>query len=185
MIQADLARREWSRVHTRISWRVAYAIPTLLAAIAVQTWFRDDTGLASGDLIPPLVPADDYRSHWNDFDNGAGGPSYAIVWFPYFEGLRAFDRLGLSEVAFQRLWLTVLVAGSAAAVVFLARGLVDSPLAAALAGILATFNAYHLVTGFDPVPLSAMIAGGLLGGLVLRAGQVGGSDGQRKAAGGL
>ena len=175
MIQADLARREWSRVHTRISGRVAaYAAPALLAAIAVQTWFRDDTGLASGDLIPPLVPADDYRSHWNDFDSGAGGPSYAIVWLPYFEGLRAFDRLGLSEVAFQRLWLTVLFAASAAAVVFLARGLVDSPLAAALAGILATFNAYHLITGFDPVPLSAMIAAGLLGGLVLRAGQVGG-----------
>ena len=153
---------------------LAYSLPALLAAIAVQTWFRDDAGLASGDLIPPLVPADDYRSHWNDFDSGAGGPSYAIVWLPYFEGLRAFGRLGLSEVAFQRLWLTVLFAASAAAVVFLARGLVDSPVAAALAGILATFNAYHLITGFDPVPLSAMIAAGLLGGLVLRAGQVGG-----------
>ena len=150
----------------------AYAVPSLLAAIAVQTWFRDDTGLASGDLVPPVAPSDDYRSHWNHFDSGAGGPGYAIVRLPYLEGLRAFDRLGLSEVAFQRLWLTLLFAGSAAAVVFLARGLVRSPLAAALAGVLATFNAYHLITGFDPVPLSAMIAAGLLGGLVLRAAQV-------------
>lgn len=148
---------------------LAYGVPALLAAIAVQTWFRGDAGLATGDLSPPVVPADDYRSHWNHFDSGAGGPSYAIVWLPYFEGLRALDRLGLGEVAFQRLWLSLLFAGSAAAVVFLARGLVDSPLAAALAGVLATFNAYHLITGFDPVPLSAMIAAGLLGGLVLRA----------------
>jgi arabinofuranan 3-O-arabinosyltransferase len=152
---------------------LAYGVPTLLAAIAVQTWFRDGTGLANGDLAPPVAPGDEYRSHWNNVDNGAGGPSYAIVWLPYFEGLRAFERLGLGEVAFQRLWLTVLFAGSAAAFVFLARGLVDSPLAAALAGVLATFNAYHLITGFDPVPLSAMVAAGVLGGLVLRAAQAG------------
>jgi arabinofuranan 3-O-arabinosyltransferase len=152
---------------------LAYGVPALLAAIAVQTWFRGDTGLASGDFPPPVAPADDYRSHWNHFDSGAGGPSYAIVWLPYFEGLRFFGRLGLGEVAFQRLWLSLLFAGSAAAVVFLARGLVDPPLAAGLAGVLATFNAYHLITGFDPVPLSAMIAAGLLGGLVLRAAQDG------------
>jgi len=157
-------------VSARAQLVLAYAVPTLLAAIAVQSWFRDGSGLASGDLTPPVVPGDDYRSHWNHFDSGAGGPSYAVVWLPYFEGLRAFDRLGLGEVAFQRLWLTVLFAGSAAALVFLARGLVDSPLAAALAGILGTFNAYHLITGFDPIPLSAMIAAGVLGGLVLRAG---------------
>jgi hypothetical protein len=153
----------------------AYAGPTLLAAIAVQAWFRQGGGLASGDLAPPVAPSDEYRSHWNDFDSGAGGPSYAIVRLPYFEGLKAFDRLGLGEIAFQRLWLTLLFAGSAAAVVFLARGLVGSPLAAGLAGVLATFNAYHLITGFDPVPLSAMVAAGLLGGLVLRAGR----DGER------
>jgi arabinofuranan 3-O-arabinosyltransferase len=161
-------------VHAGISGRVAaYVAPALLAAIAVQTWFHGETVLASGDLAPPVVPGDDYRSHWNDLDSGAGGPSYAIVWLPYFEGLRAFDRVGLGEAIFQRLWLTLLFAGSAAAVVFLARGLVRSPVAAALAGVLATFNGYHLLTGFDPVPLSAMIAAGLLGGLVLRAAQDG------------
>jgi arabinofuranan 3-O-arabinosyltransferase len=159
--------------HERISARlVAYAGPSIVAAIAVQTWFRGDTGLASGDLVPPVAPSDEYRSHWNQFDSGTGNPSYAIVWLPYFEGLRAFDRLGLGEIAFQRLWLTVLFAGSAAAVVFLARGLGCSPLAAAIAGLLATFNAYHLITGFDPVPLAAMVAAGLLGGLVLNAGKV-------------
>lgn len=165
-VEVRLARRK--RALARLA---AYSGPTLLAAIAVQTWFRQGSGLASGDLVPPVAPSDDYRSHWNDFDSGTGGPSYAIVRLPYYEGLRAFDRLGLGEIAFQRLWLTLLFAGSAAAVVFLARGLVHSPLAAALAGVLATFNAYHLITGFDPVPLAAMVAAGVLGGLVLRAGR--------------
>src|SRR5512134_1384487 len=43
----------------------AYAGPALLAAIAVQTWFRQGGGLASGDLAPPVAPSDEYRSHWN------------------------------------------------------------------------------------------------------------------------
>ena len=149
----------------------AYAVPTLLAAIAVQTWFREGSSLASGDLVPPVPPSDDYRSHWNHFDSGAGGAELRDRAASLLEGLRAFDRIGLGEIAFQRLWLTLLFAGSAAAAVFLARGLVRSPLAAAVAGVLATFNAYHLITGFDPVPLTAMIAAGLLGGLLLRAAQ--------------
>src|SRR5204863_290928 len=87
-----------------------------------------------------------------------------------YEGLRIFRSFGLSDVAFQRVWLTVLVAGSTAAVVFLAHQLLRSPLAAAVAGFLATFNAYRLSTGFDPVPVAAMVAAALLGGLVIRAG---------------
>ena len=60
---------------------------------------------------PPVAPGIDYRAHWNGFDSGAGAPSYQIVSLPYFEGLRLFSWLGLGEVAFQRLWLTVLLAG--------------------------------------------------------------------------
>jgi arabinofuranan 3-O-arabinosyltransferase len=149
---------------------LAYAIPSLVAAIAVQTWFRSDATLASGDLSPPVVPDTDYRAHWNQFDTGVGAPSYQIVWLPYFEGLRLFAWLGLGEGAFQRVWLTLLVAGAAAAVVFLARSLVAPPIAVAVAGFLATFNAYRLTTTFDSLPLLALIAAGVLGGLVVRAG---------------
>ena len=73
----------------------AYAAPSLIAAIAVQTWFRGDAGLATGDLAPPVAPGTDYRAHWNGFDSGAGAPSYQIVSLPYFEGLRLFSSLGL------------------------------------------------------------------------------------------
>lgn len=148
----------------------AYAVPSLVAALSVQTWFRGDAALAGGDLAPPVAPGSEYRAHWNGFETGAGAPGYPIVSLPYYEGLRLFSWLGFGEVAFQRLWLTVLVAGTAAAVVFLARGLVSSPLAAAVAGFVPLFSSYRLTLAFDPVPLVAMIAAAVLGGLVIRAG---------------
>ena len=160
----------------------AYAAPSLVAAFAVQTWFSGGAGLATGDLVPPVAPGGEYRAHWNGFDTGAGAPSYQIVSLPYFEGLRLFSWLGLGEVAFQRVWLTLLVAGTAAAVVFLARGLVRSRLAAAVAGFVPLLSAYRLTLAFDAVPLMAMIAAAVLGGLVIRAG---GEEGPRPVVFGL
>ena len=153
---------------------VTYGIPVVLAAAAVQFWFRIDGELASGDLVPPIVPGSDYLAHWNDTSDGAGGPGFTIVALPYAQGLRVFHALGLGEAAFQRVWLTVFVAGAAAAVVFLARSLFASPLAAVVAGVVSTFSAYRLVVGFDWVPIAATLAAALLGGLVLRRGR---SDG--------
>jgi arabinofuranan 3-O-arabinosyltransferase len=160
----------WLRLKARATL-LAYGVPMLVAAVAVQFWFRRGGELAGGDLVPPLVPGVDYRAHWNDFNDGAGSPGYAIVSFPYFEGLRAFHWLGLSAVLFQRLWLTMLLASAAAAVVFLARSLFRSPLAAAVAGVLSIFNGYRLVMGFDAVSLAAVVAAGFLGGLVIRSGR--------------
>ena len=150
---------------------LAYALPAVVAAVAVQMWFRNGGVLASGDLTPPVPPGTDYRSHWNQFDTGAGAPSFQIVSLPYFEALRLFARLGLSEPSSQRVWLTLLAAGAAAAVVFLARGVVSSALAVGVAGFLAMFNAYRLTAAFDSVALVAMIEAAILGGLVIRAGR--------------
>jgi arabinofuranan 3-O-arabinosyltransferase len=154
---------------------LAYVVPSFVAVLTVQFWFRGDSGLAGGDLALPITPSEEYLAHWNQLVTGAGSPGYSIVWLPFYGGLRVFSWLGLSDVAFQRVWLSLLVAGSAAAVVFLAHQLLRSPLAAAVAGFLATFNAYRLSTAFDPVPLAATIAAALLGGLVIRAGR---RDGQ-------
>jgi hypothetical protein len=51
----------------------AYAVPSLVAAIAVQTWFRGDTVLAGGDTAPPLAADSEYAAHWNHEDGGEGG----------------------------------------------------------------------------------------------------------------
>jgi arabinofuranan 3-O-arabinosyltransferase len=148
----------------------AYAVPSLVAAAAVQTWFRGDTVLAGGDAAPPLVTDAEYAAHWNHEDGGEGAPSYTIVSLPYIEGLRAALALGLTESVFQRVWLTLLVVGLAAAVVYLARSLGLPPVGAGVAGFVAVFNAHFLSIGFDWVPFAAMLAAAFLGGIVIRAG---------------
>ena len=148
----------------------AYLVPSLIAALAVQTWFRGGGALAGGDLAPPVATGSDYRSHWNQFEAGEGAPTFSIVAFPYAEGLRAFTALGFEAPTFQRVWLTLLVAGGVAAVVFLAASVVRSPLACGTAGLLSLLSAYHLTTGFDPLPLAALLSAALLGALVIRAG---------------
>jgi arabinofuranan 3-O-arabinosyltransferase len=162
---------DWLRSSRSNGWEpvLAYGLPVVLAVVAVQFWFRNGGELASGDLAPPINPGADYLAHWNDGADGAGSPGFSIVSLPYFEGLRAFHRLGLSDALFQRVWLTLLLAGAAAAVVFLTRSIFRSPLGAAVAGLVSVFNGYRLVTTFDSVPLAAMIAAGVLGGLVLRS----------------
>jgi arabinofuranan 3-O-arabinosyltransferase len=148
----------------------AYTVPFVIAVLAVQMWFRGGGTLAGGDLAPPVAPGVDYRSHWNQFEAGEGAPTFSIVALPAYEGLRAFTALGLEEATFQRVWLTLLVATGVAAVVFLASSIVRSPLACATAGLLSLFSAYHLTTGFDALPLVALLEAAFLGGLVIRAG---------------
>ena len=122
-------------------------------------------------MPPPLAPATAYRSQWNQFGAGEGGPSYDIVALPFYEGARAAAATGFSEETFQRVWLSALVGGAAAAVVFFSLGVLSSPVAGSAAGLLATFNPYSLVTGATSVPTAAILVGALLGGLVLRAGR--------------
>jgi len=169
--RAGRLRPRAARLLARIPPRwLAYAIPAVVAAAAVQTWFTDDTVLAGGDLAPPVATGADHVSHWNHENGGEGSPSYAIVSLPFVGGVRLASWLGLAEPTVQRLWLTLLVAGVAVSVVFLARALALPPLAAAVAGFVALFNGHWLATGFDPVPLAAMVAAAVLGGLVIRAG---------------
>jgi arabinofuranan 3-O-arabinosyltransferase len=148
---------------------LTYLVPALLALLASQTWFRPGAVIANGDIGPPFAPGHDYRMHWNDFVSGEGSPSFEIIWTPFFEGLRLFQAMGLTPAVFQRVWLTALFVGAAAATVFFARGLVSSRAVASIAGVLVSFNAYRLTSAFDAIPLAALVVAGLLGGLLLRA----------------
>jgi hypothetical protein len=140
-----------------------YAVPALLAAAAVQTWFRFGTVLASGDISPPFAPSADYRSLWNDVSNGAGAVSRDIIWLPYYEGIRL-----LGPEAFQRLFFTASFSLAAVAAVYFARGLGLRPATAGLAGFFAVFNPYFLTNTLFPVPRLTLAATGLLGGIALR-----------------
>jgi len=172
--RASLRERVTARlhhIHTTYPGALAYIVPAVLASLAAQTWFTSGTVIANGDIGPPVVHGTSYLSHWNQVADGVGAPSYDIVALPYAGFLRAAQALGLGPPGSQRIWLTLLIAGSSAAVVFFARSLSLSPLAAAMAGIFATFNVYRIILAtYDPVPVTALILCGLLGGLVVRAG---------------
>jgi arabinofuranan 3-O-arabinosyltransferase len=148
---------------------LAYAIPTIVSLIAVQTWFQAGATIATGDLAPPVAPAAEYASHWNHLTGGEGAPTFDLVGAPYAAWVDVWGSLGLGEDVAQRLWLTLLFAGSAAAVVFLAFGFTSNPVAAGAAGMLATFNPYRLVVGPDSIPMAAVLVAALLAGLTVRA----------------
>jgi arabinofuranan 3-O-arabinosyltransferase len=157
----------WSSGSARLATVLAYLVPTFLSLLAVQTWFVRGTVIATGDLAPPVRAGGGYTSHWNHFTAGEGAPGYDIVALPYAAWLDAWTWLSGEEVG-QRLWLSLLFAGSAAAVVFLAFGFTTSPLGAGSAGLLASFSAYRLVTGPDPIPMAAIIVAAVLAGIVVR-----------------
>lgn len=143
-------------------------MPSVLSLLAVQTWFESGTVIASGDLPPPFALEPGYTSHWSHLTAGEGAPGYEIVALPYAAWLDTWTWLGGGEELAQRFWVSALFAGSAAAVVYLAFGFTASPLAAGTAGLLASFSAYRLVTGPDPVPMAAMVVAALLAGIVVR-----------------
>jgi arabinofuranan 3-O-arabinosyltransferase len=160
--------RVWASRWTREAAVLAYAVPSILSALAAQTWFERGTVIGTGDLAPPVAPDGGYTSHWSHLTAGEGAPGYDIVSMPYAAWLDAWTWLGGGEDVGQRLWLTLLFAGSAAAVVFLAFGFTTSALGAGSAGVFASFSAYRLVTGPDPVPMAAIIVAAVLAGILIR-----------------
>lgn len=148
---------------------IAYLVPIGVALIVSQTWFRAGHTIAEGDVPPPLAPSTDYMVSWNAADSGEGTPSYRVVEVPYYEFLRGFHRLELSEALAQRLWLTGLFVGVAAAATFFVLSLGISALGGVLAGIVAILNPYWLVERLNPIPKASFILAGVLGGLIVRA----------------
>jgi arabinofuranan 3-O-arabinosyltransferase len=171
--------RDLARQHQRV---VAYLLPTAIALAAVQTWFHPGTVIAAGDLSPPVAPGTEYISHWNHVVSGAGEPTYLVSQLPYYMMLNAAQSIGISAEVAQRIWISILFAGSAAAGVFLTLSVTPSPLAGGVAGLLLAFNSYRLVTTSDPVTLAAFGLAGFLGGILLRAAIAGKSGGRRVAA---
>jgi arabinofuranan 3-O-arabinosyltransferase len=153
--------------HATAQHVLAYLVPVAVALLAVQGWFRVGTVIAQGDLTPALVPSKTSVSIWN-YSTGQGGPSFAIVQLPTTVGVRIASAIGISPEMFQRLWISLLFAGVAAAVVYFAFGFLEDPVAAGAAGLFASFNAYRLTTGADPIPLAAVCSAAVLGGLLLR-----------------
>ena len=139
---------------------LALAVSGVVPAIAIQTWFRANTGLAGGDIAPPNGTA--WIAHmfspWIWSGSNLGGPGALEIFLPWATLLHIVHTLGGSATLAQRIWLTTLfaAAGLLALAAILALGL--RPLSAAFGSLCYLFNAYFVSTiGFSALYVAALM----------------------------
>lgn len=148
-------------------------LPLALALVGIQRWFEPGRFIAAGD-IPPFVRTGfrgDLFELWNHRVSGAGSAT-TIVGHAFEVGLLSLmGMLGASALAAQRIQFALVATFAIAGTLYFARALTDRPLALATAGTVTFFNPLSLSLLPNPLPLVAVGTAGVLGGLVLRAGQ--------------
>lgn len=150
--------------------REHWGVPAAAAvgALLPQTWFRAGTFIAAGDVGPALRGLAGVTKLWNTETTGTGStgvPSSMLL----ERGLLSVVRgLGGSPELAQRLWFTVVVAVTAAAVAWLAGAVVRRPAAVFVAGVVAVLNPFVLTTVPDLLPLIAVACTAALLGMVAR-----------------
>ena len=154
---------------------MAYVGPALLAITATITWFQPGRFIASGDIAPYIRDglAPELGSVWNHQLTGAGSTSYEVVRGLDLVLIRLVGLFGGGEIAAQQVLLAGCVAMAAVGSAFFARSFVHHPIAVASAGLLGVFNPFLLVLLPNPLFPLAIGVGGILGGLVIRAGRDG------------
>lgn len=151
----------------RAHWGVPAA--AVVGALLPQTWFRAGTFIAAGDVGPALRGLTGVTRLWNTETTGTGStgvPSSMLL----ERGLLSVVRgLGGSPELAQRLWFTVVLAVTAAAVAWLASAFVRRPVAVFAAGVVALLNPFVLTTVPDLLPLIAIACTAGVTGIVVRA----------------
>jgi arabinofuranan 3-O-arabinosyltransferase len=154
------------RAALRDHWGVPAA--AALGALLPQTWFRAGTFIAAGDVGPALRGLTGVTALWTTETTGTGStgvPSAMLL----ERGLLSMVRgLGGSPELAQRLWFTVVLAVTAAAVAWLAGAFVRRPAAVFAAGVVAVLNPFVLTTVPDLLPLIAVACTAGLLGMVVR-----------------
>ena len=157
---------------TARAWRWAAAVVTLLGVAIVQTWFRGNNALASGDITPPNGTA--WIGHmfdaWSTSNHGAPAADEGLM--PWAGALRAVTNLGGSAELAQRLWITLLVASTLFAALWLLRLLDLRPASAAVGAMTYGVNPYVLtVVRFNAVYLASMTLLAALPAIVIAVGR--------------
>ena len=139
---------------------LALAVSGIIPAIAIQTWFQANTGLAGGDIAPPNGTA--WIAHlfspWIWSGSNLGGPADLEIYLPWATLLHIVHSLGGSAGLAQRIWLTTLFAsaGLLALAAILALGL--RPLSSAFGSLCYLFNAYFVSSiGFSALYIAALM----------------------------
>ena len=136
-----------------LQWRFVFLIVALLPAVAAQTWFRESTVVAAGDITLPIGTA--WVNHifdaWVWSGSNLGGPGALQLQLPWAVIVKTVTILGGSEGLAQRLWLTLLFVGVGLSGALLARTIGLHPIGGLVAGVLYAFNPYTLSMGLGTV----------------------------------
>lgn len=144
------------------SWLISHAFPTLIAMLASIRWYEPGTYIAAGDVTPFIRDnsAQELTSLWNHQLSGAGSTSTEITRLFEVVLLWVVNALGGSNILAQEIFFTVGFGFAAFGAAHLARVVVRSRGAIAVAGLIGAFN--PLILHQLPNPLF-MIAIGTVG----------------------
>jgi arabinofuranan 3-O-arabinosyltransferase len=134
------------RVENRDSrqWLIAAIAVVLMAGLAVQTWFRIGTTIATGDIKPPegLAWLGRLFEPWAWTGSNLGEPSQLPLALPWAAVLGMVHALGGDPELAQRIWYTTLFIGAGLSAFGLIAALRMGPGAALVGAAVYLFNPY-------------------------------------------
>jgi hypothetical protein len=145
--------------HSRIEWIVAVGVVAIGAGLAIQSWFRPDALIATGDIPPPIGTAWLSRlfDPWVWGGSSLGEPSQLPLALPWAAVVGIVHWMGGDPVLSQRVWYTALyiAAGLGAFALFASLGM--RPVAACIGAAVYLINPYVLSeVNINPVFMAAM-----------------------------
>ena len=145
-------------------WLVTHVFPTVVAMLVSLRWYESGTFIAAGDVTPFVrnsISAE-LTSLWNHQITGAGSTSTEIVRLHEVLLIRLVTTLGGSEILAQQLFFTLGFGFAAFGAAHVARVLVRSPGAIAVAGLIGAFNPLILTQLPNPLFMITIGAVGLM-----------------------
>lgn len=136
-----------------------------ITGLAVQSWFRPGTTIATGDITPPVGTAwiTKLFEPWIWSGSNLGGPSQIIPQLPWAAVVGIVRLVGGEPELSQRLWFTGLVIGAALSMFGLLAVLRVGPVAAAIGAAVYMLNPY--VTSVVEINSVYIAALGMLAGM--------------------
>lgn len=146
-------------------WFAVYVVVAFSIGLALQTWFKPGTGIATGDITPPVGAAWVGRifEPWLWTGSNLGEPSQLAQNVPWAAVIAIVHLFGGDAEAAQRIWYTALYIGAALSAVSLIAALGMRPLAGLVGGAVYVLNPY-VVSEVNTYP-NYVIALSLLAGI--------------------
>ncbi|HEV2035679.1 MAG TPA: hypothetical protein VGU71_16050 [Candidatus Dormibacteraeota bacterium] len=131
-------------------WLIATVAVVLTAGLAVQSWFRPGTTIATGDISVPNGTAwlERLFEPWAWTGSNLGEPSQLPLLLPWAAVLEVVRALGGEPELAQRIWYTTLFIAAGVGAFGLLAALKMGPVAALVGAIVYVFNPY-VVSGVN------------------------------------